>query len=456
MKVLGENAPGDHMTTRAAPHVTTVFLFATALLCGCANESKFPARPVTLICPWSAGGGTDRVTRQVAVQLEQELGVPVNVVNATGGGGVTGHTRGALANADGYTVTMGTVELNMLHWRGLCPISPNDFEPLALLNTDDAAIFVRHDAPWQSIEALEAALRDTSKPFRASGTASGGIWHVALIGWLAERDIDQNSVSWISINGAAPSLQELMAGGLEVVSCSIPEARSLIDAGEVRCLGVMSEVRSPAAPDVPTFHEQGIDWVMGSWRGLLYPKNVPQQRKEIMQAAVLKVANSDEFAQFMSSAGFQKTVAEPAEFAEFVRTSDAGFGTIMNSPAFANSDASPVGRLVFPLLLLGAGTVTAASLAIRKQFRVEDAARAETAGVWKKAVLFVAAVTVFIIVCDHVGYVLSSAGLLLTLLVSLRVRMLPAAAIVLIFVPGLYQLFAGILGVPLPWGWFAW
>ncbi|MEZ6060166.1 MAG: tripartite tricarboxylate transporter substrate-binding protein [Planctomycetaceae bacterium] len=432
-------------------------LLAAALLpVGCSDESRFPSRPVTMICPWSAGGGTDRVTRQVAVQLEQELGVPVNVVNATGGGGVTGHTRGALASADGYTVTMGTVELNMLHWRGLCPISPDNFEPLALLNTDDAAIFVRHDAPWKTIADLEDAIRSAPTPLRASGTANGGIWHVALIGWLARENIDQNNVSWISINGSAPSLQELMADGLELVSCSIPEARSLMDAGEVRCLGVMSAERSPAAPDVPTFREQGIDWVMGSWRGLLYPRNVPPRIQQRMQAAVLKVAESDEFAAFMSSAGFQRTVAEPKEFAALLKSSDEEFGTIMNSAAFAQSDTSPIGRLVFPVLLLAGAAVTTGWLAVKKQFRIRDDARAETADVWKKSVLFVVAVAAFILVCDHAGYVLSSTALLLTLLLSLRVKISHAALMTVVLVPGLYQLFSGILGVPLPWGWFAW
>src|SRR5690554_6349909 len=77
--------------------------------CG-GQDVEFPDRPVMLICPWAAGGGTDRVARQVAVGLEQELGVPVNVVNATGASGVTGHTRGALARPDGYTITLATAE----------------------------------------------------------------------------------------------------------------------------------------------------------------------------------------------------------------------------------------------------------------------------------------------------------------------------------------------------------
>src|SRR5690606_24775956 len=108
-------------------------------------------------------------SRQVAALLEQELGVPVNVVNATGGSGVTGHTRGSLARPDGYTITMTTVELNMLHWRGLTNITHRDFEPLMLLNRDDAALFVREDAPWEGLGDLEAAVRENPGVLKASG-----------------------------------------------------------------------------------------------------------------------------------------------------------------------------------------------------------------------------------------------------------------------------------------------
>ena len=78
-----------------------IFLSSLVGAIGCQDRGSYPERPIVLICPWSAGGGTDRVSRQIAAQLERDLGVPVNVVNATGGAGVTGHTRGALARPDG-------------------------------------------------------------------------------------------------------------------------------------------------------------------------------------------------------------------------------------------------------------------------------------------------------------------------------------------------------------------
>ncbi len=154
-----------------------------------------------LICPWSAGGGTDQTSRQVATLLEQQLGVPVNVVNSTGGAGVTGHTRGALARPDGYTITMVTVEINMLHWRGLTNISYRDFDPVGMLNRDATAVFVRQDAPWNTLGELEKHIRDNPGQVKASGTARGS-WHLGFAGWLDREGIDPGSAIWVSINGA--------------------------------------------------------------------------------------------------------------------------------------------------------------------------------------------------------------------------------------------------------------
>ncbi|KPK43583.1 MAG: ABC transporter substrate-binding protein, partial [Phycisphaerae bacterium SG8_4] len=224
-----------------------------ALLSGCDRKDSFPNRPITFICPWGAGGGTDGISRQLGFLLEKELGVPVNVVNATGGGGVTGHSRGARARPDGYTITMVTVELNMLHWRGLTSISHEDFRPVMMVNQDAAAVFVRADSEWKTLPELEQAIRDNPGRLRASGTAFGGIWHVAVAGWLTTVGLQASDVTWIAMSGAAASRQELMAGGLDVLVCSVPEAQVLLKADKIRCLGVMADERLPGYPEIPTF-----------------------------------------------------------------------------------------------------------------------------------------------------------------------------------------------------------
>src|SRR5688572_26457359 len=179
-----------------------IFALAVLISCavGCRDNEQYPNRPLTLVCPWSVGGGTNLVSREIAGLLEAELKIPVNVINATGGSGVTGHTRGALAKPDGYTLTMITVELNMLHWRGLTNISYHDFDPLVLVNRDASALFVRTESPWRSLADLERDIRARPRQLKASGTAQGGIWHVAVAGWLDFIGLKPDDVIWVSIN----------------------------------------------------------------------------------------------------------------------------------------------------------------------------------------------------------------------------------------------------------------
>jgi len=423
---------------------------------GCSSRGEYPTKPIVLICPWSPGGGTDRVSRQIAVQLQRELDVPVNVVNATGGGGVTGHTRGAVARPDGYTLMMATVELNMLHWRGLTEISHRDFEPLALLNRDDSAILVRQDAPWQSITELESEIRRRPGKLKASGTARGGIWHIALAGWLTARDMQADDVTWISINGAGPSLQELMAEGVDLVCCSVPEAQALIDGGQVRCLGVMADERLPAAPDVPTFREMGIDWSLGGWRGLALPKEVPAERAVVLEKAVLRVAQSEEFAQFMDLAGFKRTVAGPEEFEEFLIDADEQFGQILSSPAFVRVSQSPLGPMFFPGVVTAIGTMIAIALLCRGRLQLSAGTSRLSREDLTRVALVPVGIGLFILTSDTVGFVLAAGVMLLGLLLMLRVPWAVAVVLTIVLVPSVYHVFAVQLGVPLPWGWLGW
>ncbi len=435
--------------------------FLTALLLvfaalGCRTGGEFPSRPITLICPWSVGGGTDRITRQLASQLERELGVPVNVVNASGGAGVTGHTRGALALEDGYTMTMITSELNMLHWRGLTNVTHRDFRPLMRVNRDYAALFVRDDAPWTSIDDLETAIRENPRSFRASGTAFGGIWHVALAGWLIENDLDPTDVVWVSLNGSAPSLQELMAGGIQIVSCSVPEARSLLDADRIRCLATMSDERLPSVPDVPTLIETGSDWTTFTWRGLALPLGVPEDRVEILEEAVERVVTSDEFRQFCERAGFGWAADGPAAFERELASENERFGAIFRSDAFQSVRTQTYGPWLFPGVV-GALLVLSLVASIVTHTRIERRRRHE---INRRTLVLVCgaigAVVLYVLLSAHLGYVVTTTLILLSLFLLMRVRMPLAVAIAAIFAAVSYHLFGVLLRVPLPWGVLGW
>src|SRR5256885_3199440 len=218
------------------------WIAATLLTLVCnAGQAAWPERPITLIVPWGAGGGTDATARIIGSLLEKELGQPVNVVNRTGGSGVVGHQAIASAAPDGYTIGMITVEIAMMHWQALPEPSGASFTPIGLVNTDPAGLQVRADAPYKNVSELVAAVKANPGKYKASGTGQGGIWHLAIAGMLKDLKVDPTAVPWVPSNGAAPGLQDLVAGGVEIVRCSLSEARLLSDAGKVTSLAVMDE-----------------------------------------------------------------------------------------------------------------------------------------------------------------------------------------------------------------------
>lgn len=310
-----------------------VALAATALP---AAAQGYPARPITLIVPWGAGGGTDATARILASLMEKELGQPVNVVNRTGGSGVVGHAAIAAAPPDGYTIGLATVEIGMMHWQGLTELTGASYTPIGLVNADPAGIQVRADAPYKTVQDLLAAIKANPGKFKASGTGQGGIWHLALAGLLRDQKIDPAAVPWVPSNGAAPGLQDMVAGGVEIAPVSLPEARSLIDAGKVKSLAIMNDKPAALYPNVPTLKQAlGSDWTMAAWRGIVAPKGIPADVRNKLAATVQKVANSKEYQDFMASRGFGVIYAGPDEFGRFMAKSDAELGATMKAVGIA-------------------------------------------------------------------------------------------------------------------------
>ena len=297
-----------------------------------AQAQTWPDRPITLIVPWGAGGGTDAVARMVGSLLERDLGQPVNVVNRTGGSGVVGHQAIAGAPADGYTIGMITVEITMMHHQKLTELGPTSYTPLALMNLDPAGFQVRADAPYKNMADVLAAIKANPGKFKASGTGQGGIWHLALAGWLRDAKVDPAAVPWVPSNGAAPGLQDLVAGGVEFVPCSLPEARSLIDAGKVKSLAVMSPSRSALFPNVPTLKEAtGSEWATGAWRGIAAPKGLPAPIATRLEASLKKAYDSKEYKDFMAQRGFGMVWGNGAEFARFMDKADGDMKAVMTA-----------------------------------------------------------------------------------------------------------------------------
>lgn len=302
-------------------------------------QPRWPARPVQLLCPWAAGGGTDAVVRIIGILLEKELGQPFNVVNRTGGSGVVGHAAIAGAAPDGHTLGIITAEICMLHWQGLTELTYRNYTPLGLMNNDPPGIQVNNASPHRDVKSLADAIK-ASRPgqLKASGTGQGGIWHLALAGWLGAMGLKADHVRWVPSNGAAPAMQDLAANGLDFTTCSVPEARAMIDAGRARSLAVMGPERLTAFPNIPTLKEaMGVDYSTGAWRGIAGPQNLPAEVKAVMDPALGKVFASQEYKDFLNARGFGLSYADAAGFGRHLEAADASLGAAMKSAGLAKT-----------------------------------------------------------------------------------------------------------------------
>ena len=314
---------------RFRPLKTILFsaLLATPLMA----FAEYPEKPIQLIVPWAAGGGSDAAARGIAAALEVELGTTINVVNRTGGGGVVGHTVMAAAKPDGYTLGFITGELNMMHWQGLTKITREDFTPIALTNYDYPGVQISADAPYNNVSELFAAIKEQPKgTFKASGTGMGGIWHVAFAGLLMDQGIAPDQVTWIPSQGAAPAMVELAAGGLEIVPSSVPEARAMIEAGKAKGLAVVSPERNPSFPNIPSIKEAlGTDYSLGEWRGVAGPKGMDPAVIAKLEKALEAAYKSDLYQDFMTKQGFGMEWRNAEDFKAFLVENDAYMGNII-------------------------------------------------------------------------------------------------------------------------------
>jgi tripartite-type tricarboxylate transporter receptor subunit TctC len=298
--------------------------------------AAWPERPVTVIVPFAAGGGTDATARILAALLEKELGQPFNVVNRPGGSGVVGHTAIAQAAPNGYTIGIATTELNSYKPLGLAELSPASFSPIALYNFDPAAVHVPADSKYKKLSDLLDALKKGDTVRISTGGPLGGSWHTGFGLLLVNQKIDPAKVTFVPSNGAAPGLQEMVAGGVDVTTSSLPEAKSLIDAGKVRSLGVVGPVRLTAFPDVPTTKEAvGTEVMGGAWRAVIAPKGLPADVRDRLVSAMEKVVATEDFKKFMNDRGFGMRWAVNADLDKFLSEQETSLGETLKAIGLA-------------------------------------------------------------------------------------------------------------------------
>lgn len=253
-----------------------------------AQTSGYPNRPIELIVPAGAGGGTDVLARIFSDVARKHLSQPITVVNRPGASGMIGHGEMINAKPDGYKIAMVFAEIVIVPHLGLTKLSYEDFVPIAQLNGDPAAVTVRAEAPWKTIEEFLAAAKEKNGTMSMGNSGPGSIWHLAA---AAIEDKTGVKFNHISFGGAAPAALSLLGGHLDAIAVSPGEVAAHVHGGKLRTLAVAADKRLKGFDNVPTFKERGLDISMGTWRGLGAPKGTPPEVLATLAAVARKCAD---------------------------------------------------------------------------------------------------------------------------------------------------------------------
>ena len=295
---------------------TAVFAAGGKQAAGGSSAPAYPTRNITMICPWAAGGGTDAILRALSQAAEKQLGVTITVENRTGGAGAIGHAAIKNARPDGYTIGMITFEINSLPQQGLIDFTYADYDPVIRVNADAAALTVKADAPYNSVKEFVEYCKANPNTVSIGNSAPGSVWHIGA-GLLANETGIQ--VKHIAFEGAAPAVTALAGGHIQAVSVSLAEVKSQLDAGNVKCLGIMDTRRSALYPNIPTFQDQGYNITYYTWRGIALPKGVDPAIRDTVVKAFTAAINDPGFTTTAANLNLNLAFMAPADFAKFLK-----------------------------------------------------------------------------------------------------------------------------------------
>lgn len=278
------------------------------------GAGNYPNKPIELIVPFAAGGGTDAVGRAVAASLKNILKQEVVVSNKVGGGGSVGMVEALRARPDGYTIGVVTREVVSLPLMGQAPFKTMDFRYIGMVNMDPPLIVVNSKSKYKTLADLVDEMHKTPDKLKFSATVVPNFYGVPFA--------DVCNVTFITVpnNGAAPAITEVLGGRGDFTICSPGEARAQVEAGNLRPLAIMSESRVPGLfKDVPTMRELGYDVVTGTYRGLGVNPATPEAIVKILEDALGKVAVDPAFIDFMNKAYIGMLYKNSADMTAYIK-----------------------------------------------------------------------------------------------------------------------------------------
>jgi tripartite-type tricarboxylate transporter receptor subunit TctC len=258
-----------------------------------AATEDWPTRPVTMVVPFAAGGPADAVGRILAARVSELLGQDVVVENIGGGGGMLGAARVAKAAPDGYQFVlgnMGTHAANQTFYKTPLYNAAADFAPVVLVAETPLLLLARKDLPAGNLPEFISYARANQAKMQFGSGGAGSASHLACM--LVNLAIGIK-VTHVPYRGAAPAMQDLIAGRIDYQCPDSPTSVAQVEAGTVKAIAVLTRERSPRLPDVPTAREQGLhDVAASNWFAVFCPKGTPPAIVEKLRVAILAAMDS--------------------------------------------------------------------------------------------------------------------------------------------------------------------
>ncbi len=320
-------------TSRRQFNASLLALAGLAVLGGSAHaQANYPAKPISLVVSFSAGGNNDMRARQLGVPVGTTLGQPIIVDNKPGASGNIGHDFVARANPDGYTLgigAMGPLTVNPYLYPKLGFDPAKDFVPIVLIEISPLVLVTRVDKPYKTLKDVVTAAKTKPDGISLANAGVGGAHHLA--GQLLE---DAAGIRLLDVpyKGGGPSSSALLAGEVDLMFEQTYAAIPGIRAGKTRALAVTSEKRLPSLPDVPTMAELGMPQVVVSnWLGLVAPKGTPPAVVKKLSEAFNKALAAPDMREKMTSLGNVAGGGTPEEFAAFIASESRRWSALVRA-----------------------------------------------------------------------------------------------------------------------------
>ena len=284
-----------------------------------AQAARWPAKPIMLVVPFPAGGGTDAFARPLSAQLTKQLGQQVVIDNKGGAGGNVGATSAAKATPDGYTWFMGAVHHTIAPsvYPRLDYSLANDFVPIAMIASVPQVIVVNPQRiAATDLKGLIAHLKANPGKVTYGSAGNGSSHHLA--GELFKSQT-QTFLTHVPYRGAGPALQDLIGGQVDMMFDGLGSSATHIRNGRLKAIAVAGDKRAPGFPDIPTTTEAGVPtYKVATWYGLWAPKGTPQAAIERMSAELRQALASKEIQAAWANIGAEPPSLSGKAFGDFV------------------------------------------------------------------------------------------------------------------------------------------